>query len=155
MFIFADKTGCLGLQLCMERWLFIVAVVVLVVAAVVVVVLAVFGVLAVLAVVVVLAVFGVLAVLAVVVVLAVFGVLAVLAVLVVLVVLAVLIVLVVYGSWGSSALTSDLSLTNSFATSSVVRCDKILMIVQPVSSNWIRRPSESQQAQDPCKIVVN
>ncbi len=61
------------------------------------------------------------------------------------------VVAVVYGSCGSSALTSDFSLTNSFATSSVVRCDKILMIVQPVSSSWIRRPSESQQAQDPCE----
>jgi len=61
---------------------------------------------------------------------------------------------VVYGSCGSSALTSDLSLTNSFATSSVVRCDKILMIVQPVSSSWIRRPSVSQQAHDPLENMV-
>ena len=132
MFIFADNTGCLGFQPCMKLQFLVVAiVVVLVVLVVAVVVLVVVDV-----VLVVLAVFGVLAGLA------------------VLVVLAVLIVLVVYGSCGSSALTSDLSLTNSFATSSVVRCDKILMIVQPVSSNWIRRPSESQQAQDPCKIVV-
>ena len=50
-----------------------------------------------------------------------------------------------------SSRTSDLSLTNSLATSSVVRWLRILRIVHPVSSMFTRRPSESQQAQEPYK----
>jgi len=51
----------------------------------------------------------------------------------------------------SSCRMSDLSLTNSFATSSLVLCDKILRIVQPVSSIWHLLPSDSQRAHAPCK----
>lgn len=50
---------------------------------------------------------------------------------------------------GSSLLTSDLSLKKSLAISSVVLCDKIRNIVQPVSSICILRPRESQQAHEP------
>ena len=57
-----------------------------------------------------------------------------------------------------SSRTSVLSLTNSLATSSVVRWDRILRIVQPVSSIWTRRPSVSQQAHEPwdkiCQIEL-
>lgn len=48
-----------------------------------------------------------------------------------------------------SGRTSDLSFTNSLATSSFVRCDRILRIVQPVSSILMRLPRLSQQAQLP------
>lgn len=51
------------------------------------------------------------------------------------------------GSWR----ISDLSLTNSFATSSLLRCDKIRNIVQPVSSICIRFASDNQRAHDPWK----
>jgi hypothetical protein len=51
----------------------------------------------------------------------------------------------------SSGRTSDFILTNSRATSSFVRCDKIRRIVQPVSSMWQRLPKANQQAQEPCK----
>lgn len=50
---------------------------------------------------------------------------------------------------GFSCLMSDFSLTNSLATSSLVRCDNIRRIVQPVSSIWIRLPNDNQHAQDP------
>lgn len=50
---------------------------------------------------------------------------------------------------GSSGLTSDLSLTNSFATSSLFLCAKIRRIVHPVSSIAMRLPRESQQAHEP------
>lgn len=47
---------------------------------------------------------------------------------------------------------SDFSFTNSFATSSLLRCDKIRRIVQPVSSICIRLANDNQHAQDPyCK----
>ena len=51
---------------------------------------------------------------------------------------------------GSADRMSDLSLTNSLATSSLVRCDKMRMIVQPVSSIWHRLPRVSQHAHEPC-----
>ena len=50
---------------------------------------------------------------------------------------------------GFSGRISDLSLTNSLATSSLDLCDSILNIVQPVSSIWILLPNESQHAHDP------
>lgn len=53
------------------------------------------------------------------------------------------------GSWR----ISDLSLTNSLATSSLLRCDKIRNIVHPVSSICIRLPSASHRAQDPYKNI--
>ena len=51
----------------------------------------------------------------------------------------------------SSPLTSDLSLTNSLETSSLVLWDNIRRMVSPVSSMWMRRPSASQHAHEPCK----
>ena len=50
---------------------------------------------------------------------------------------------------GSSPRTSDFNLTNSLATSSFVRWDKIRKIVNPVSSIWILLPRANQQAQEP------
>ena len=51
----------------------------------------------------------------------------------------------------SSPLNSDLSLTNSLETSSLVLWDNIRRMVSPVSSMWMRRPSASQHAHEPCK----
>lgn len=51
------------------------------------------------------------------------------------------------GSWR----ISDFSFTNSLATSSLLRCDKIRNIVQPVSSIWMRLARASQQAHEPCQ----
>lgn len=54
---------------------------------------------------------------------------------------------------GFSWRMSDFNLTNSFATSSFVRWDKIRSIVQPVSSMFIRLPNDNQHAHDPWKIM--
>lgn len=54
---------------------------------------------------------------------------------------------------GFSVRISDLSFTNSLATSSLVRCDSILRIVHPVSSIWIRLPRGSQHAHEPCSTM--
>ena len=43
---------------------------------------------------------------------------------------------------------SDFSLTNSLATSSLLRCDKILSIVHPVSSICMRLNNGNQRAQE-------
>lgn len=48
------------------------------------------------------------------------------------------------GSWR----ISDFSLTNSFATSSLLRCQRILRIVQPVSSFGMLLNSGNHRAQD-------
>lgn len=53
----------------------------------------------------------------------------------------------------SSFLTSDFSLTNSRATSSFVRCDRMRSTVQPVSSMLTLRPRGSQHAQLPCSMM--
>ena len=59
-----------------------------------------------------------------------------------------------YHDWTSSRWRhSDLSFTNSLATSSLVRCDKILRTVKPVSSRCTRRPKATQQAQEPCSMM--
>lgn len=44
---------------------------------------------------------------------------------------------------------SDFNLTNSFATSSFVLCERIRKIVQPVSSRWTLLPRWHQHAQLP------
>lgn len=54
---------------------------------------------------------------------------------------------------GFSVRISDLSFTNSLATSSLVLCDSILRIVHPVSSIWIRLPRGSQHAHEPCSTI--
>lgn len=54
---------------------------------------------------------------------------------------------------GFSVRISDFSFTNSLATSSLVLCDSILRIVHPVSSIWIRLPSDSQHAHEPCSTM--
>lgn len=56
---------------------------------------------------------------------------------------------------GFSGRISDLSFTNSLATSSFDRCDKIRSIVHPVSSIWIRLPNDNQQAREPYKLQTN
>lgn len=58
------------------------------------------------------------------------------------------------GPWppvGASALISDLSLTNSLATSSLCLWESIRSIVQPVSSILTRVPRGSQHAHEPWK----
>ena len=54
---------------------------------------------------------------------------------------------------GFSVRISDFSFTNSLATSSLVLCDSILRMVHPVSSIWIRLPSDSQHAHEPCSTM--
>lgn len=56
---------------------------------------------------------------------------------------------------GFSCLMSDFSLTNSLATSSFVRWERIRRIVQPVSSIWMRLPKDNQQAQEPWIILIS
>ena len=51
----------------------------------------------------------------------------------------------------SGRTSSDFSLTKSLATSSLLLCERILRMVSPVSSMWMRRPRASQQAQEPWK----
>lgn len=48
---------------------------------------------------------------------------------------------------------SDFSLTNSLATSSLERWERIRMAVRPVSSMWMRCPSGHQQAQLPFSMM--
>lgn len=54
---------------------------------------------------------------------------------------------------GFSVRISDFIFTNSLATSSLVLCDSILRMVHPVSSIWIRLPSDSQHAHEPCSTM--
>lgn len=54
---------------------------------------------------------------------------------------------------GFSVRISDFIFTNSLATSSLVLCDSILRMVHPVSSIWIRLPSDSQHAHEPCSTI--
>lgn len=54
---------------------------------------------------------------------------------------------------GFSCRISDLSLTNSLATSSLLRCDRMRSIVQPVSSIWMRFDRVNQHGQVPCGWV--
>lgn len=54
-----------------------------------------------------------------------------------------------YCVMGGSPRTSDLSFTNSLATSSLVRWLRILSTVQPVSSMWHRLPRKSHVAHEP------
>ncbi|TNN78944.1 hypothetical protein EYF80_010870 [Liparis tanakae] len=49
----------------------------------------------------------------------------------------------------SAERVSDFSLTNSLATSSLERCERMRMAVRPVSSMWMRWPSGHQHAQLP------
>ena len=49
--------------------------------------------------------------------------------------------------------TSDFNLTNSFATSSLLRCERMRNTVQPVSSRCTRFPSEHQHAQLPFSMM--
>lgn len=52
---------------------------------------------------------------------------------------------------GFSWRISDFSFTNSLATSSFVRCDRMRKIVHPVSSIWILLPNDNQHAHEPWK----